>query len=108
MSDMLITDYSSIYFDYLFTDKPVVFFAYDLEKYQKHSREMYFDYEEYTPGVKVKNQQELERVLLELLSGDDSCREARRQLRKKVFDRTEQSASATLAGEIIQMTGGKV
>ncbi len=108
MSDMLITDYSSIYFDYLFTDKPVVFFAYDLEKYQKHSREMYFDYEEYTPGVKVKNQQELERVLLELLSGADSCQETRRQLRKKVFDRTEQSASATLAEEIIQMTGGRV
>lgn len=50
LSDVLITDYSSIYFDYLLTNKPIIFFAYDLAQYLEHSREMYFDYHSFTPG----------------------------------------------------------
>jgi len=41
----LITDYSSIYFDYKLMDKEVVFFCFDKDEYIKN-REMYFDYDE--------------------------------------------------------------
>lgn len=41
----LITDYSSIYFDYKLMDKEVVFFSFDKDEYIK-DREMYFDYDE--------------------------------------------------------------
>ena len=34
LADVLVTDYSSIYIDYLLTDRPVVHFAYDLEEYR--------------------------------------------------------------------------
>lgn len=43
--DCLITDYSSILFDYLILDRPVLFFCFDLYDYLKHEREMYFSYE---------------------------------------------------------------
>ena len=36
--DVLITDYSSIYFDYLFIDRPVVIYTYDLEEYKNRNR----------------------------------------------------------------------
>lgn len=42
-SDCLITDYSSIYLDYLVLNRPVIHFCFDLSKYIKH-REMYFEY----------------------------------------------------------------
>ena len=101
MSDVLVTDYSSIYFDYLFVDKPIVFFDYDLETYLADSREMYFDYEEYTPGVKAKNQQELEQALIDIIRGnDDQYKAARKQLQNKMFDRTDGSASRALTEEI--------
>lgn len=44
-TDLLITDYSSIYIDFLLTKKPIIFYAYDLDKYLKTNREMYINYE---------------------------------------------------------------
>lgn len=62
--DILITDYSSIYFDYLLWKRPIIFFPYDLEYYRDEDRGLIFDYEEFTPGPKVYNIKEL----IELLS----------------------------------------
>lgn len=52
-ADMLITDYSSCYIDYLLLDRPIIFYAYDYDSYLKNDREMYFDYFNITPGPKV-------------------------------------------------------
>ena len=56
--DILITDYSSICMDFSMLSKPMLFFAYDLEKY-KNDRDLYFDYEEYVPGKIVKTADEI-------------------------------------------------
>lgn len=53
-TDFLITDYSSIYFDYLLLDKEIIFIPYDYEHYVS-KRELYFSYETITPGVKYKD-----------------------------------------------------
>lgn len=42
--DVLITDYSSIYFDFLLCRKPIILFPFDQEEYVAHSRPFYFDY----------------------------------------------------------------
>lgn len=54
-TDVLITDYSSIYIDYLLLDRPMLFYHYDYEEYLKTDREMYFHYEEVTPGERAEN-----------------------------------------------------
>ena len=46
--DLLITDYSSIFYDYLVTDKPIIHYLYDLEEYTKN-RGLYFGVDE-LPG----------------------------------------------------------
>jgi CDP-glycerol glycerophosphotransferase (TagB/SpsB family) len=58
-ADMLITDYSSCYTDYLMLDRPVIFYCYDLSEYLSTSNEMYYNYFEVTPGPKVKTMDEL-------------------------------------------------
>lgn len=89
VSDMLVTDYSSIYFDYLLLDRPIIFFDYDKEEYLAHSRELYFDYEEFTPGIKAKTMQELEDALLSVNSVDEWS-EKRKVIRNKVMkERTD-------------------
>ena len=51
--DLLITDYSSIFFDFLLTDKPVLFYPYDIDDYLTLDRSMYDEYETVTPGHKT-------------------------------------------------------
>lgn len=86
MADVLITDYSSIYFDYLLLDRPIIFFAYDLEEYLNDSREMYFDYDEFTPGEKVNDYQELKSGIVKVIYYSDQYKEARNLMRNYVFD----------------------
>ena len=50
VSDALITDYSSVMFDYSLLKRPMFFFAYDLDKYRDNLRGFYFDYEATMPG----------------------------------------------------------
>jgi CDP-glycerol glycerophosphotransferase (TagB/SpsB family) len=57
--DLLVTDYSSIFFDFLLTNKPVLFFPYDKVTYLTKDRSMYDDYDLVTPGYKAYNFEEL-------------------------------------------------
>ncbi len=57
--DILITDYSSVYFDYLLLDRPMIFLPFDLKDYQAVNRELYGDYNELTPGPKCYTWEEV-------------------------------------------------
>ncbi len=50
VSDVLVTDYSSVMFDFAPTGKPMLFFTYDLEQYRDNLRGFYFDFETEAPG----------------------------------------------------------
>ena len=50
ISDILITDYSSVFFDYANLKRPMLFFTYDLEKYRDMLRGFYLDIENDVPG----------------------------------------------------------
>ncbi|QUW21223.1 CDP-glycerol glycerophosphotransferase family protein [Sporosarcina sp. Marseille-Q4063] len=59
VSDILITDYSSVFFDYANLNRPVIFYMYDLEVYRDRLRGFYFDIEKDAPGPIVENEEEL-------------------------------------------------
>ncbi|MBQ8063108.1 MAG: CDP-glycerol glycerophosphotransferase family protein, partial [Clostridia bacterium] len=61
LSDVLITDYSSICMNNALLHKPIVFYAYDLERFEGE-RDFYFPYEETVGGPVVKTMEELCRV----------------------------------------------
>lgn len=65
ISDMLITDYSSVFFDYANLKRPMIFYMYDLEHYRDKSNGFYIDLKE-LPGNIVKTQEELEKEILTL------------------------------------------
>ncbi len=66
ISDMLITDYSSVMFDYALLDKPMLFFTFDLEDYRDNLRGMYVDIEEEAPGPLVFNTEEVINAILNI------------------------------------------
>ncbi len=59
VADMLITDYSSVMFDYSILNRPMLFFAYDLEEYKDNLRGFYFDFKAEAPGPVIRTTQEL-------------------------------------------------
>ncbi|MGR5142801.1 CDP-glycerol glycerophosphotransferase family protein [Photobacterium sp. DNB23_23_1] len=50
ISDILITDYSSVYFDYALLNRPIVFFMYDRAHYENENRGFYIDVDSHMPG----------------------------------------------------------
>lgn len=58
-ADILIADYSSLIFEYsLLGDKPMIFYAYDLEDYDR-DRSFYFEYKSFVPGKIVRTNDEI-------------------------------------------------
>jgi len=53
--DFLITDYSSIFLDYLLLDKPIIFTPFDIEQYIQMNGQFLYDYEKITPGPKARD-----------------------------------------------------
>src|SRR5699024_7882784 len=58
VTDILITDYSSVCFEFGILNKPMLFFGFDVEQYIK-DRDFYYDYFDFIPGPLVKNTNEI-------------------------------------------------
>lgn len=59
VSDILVTDYSSVFFDYANLNRPMYFYMFDLEEYSDELRGFYFDIHETLPGAIIENEDEL-------------------------------------------------
>jgi CDP-glycerol glycerophosphotransferase len=57
--DVLITDYSGAYFDFLLTGNPIILAPFDFKEYLSESRELYFDYYRDIVGVKCDDWNEI-------------------------------------------------
>ena len=62
-ADLLITDYSSVMFDFANTRRPMIFYAWDLDHYRDHLRGFYFDFESTVPGPVVTELDHLRELL---------------------------------------------
>lgn len=71
ISNVLITDYSSVMFDFANLKRPILFFAYDLDEYAGDIRGFYIDYQKTVPGPIVKTNEELIPVLKDMLNSPD-------------------------------------
>lgn len=59
LSDILITDYSSVFFDYAHSKRPILFFVPDLNHYISNVRGLYLNMEKELPGPLIKDNDEL-------------------------------------------------
>lgn len=81
-TDILITDYSSCYFDFLNLDRPIIHYAYDYKNYKEKDRGLYYDLSEAAGGSISYEIDELLNVLEENLMNDIG-RVARKKAREK-------------------------
>lgn len=91
-ADALVTDYSSVYFDFLLLDRPVAFYAYDRERYEE-SPGFYFEYDEITPGPVAETFDELLFALETVLDSPEIHAAERDRVRKLAFDHANSRAA---------------
>lgn len=100
ISDALITDYSSVMFDFGILKRPQFFFAYDIEKYDKGLRGFYMDYMKELPGEIITDEFEL----AEQLKNIDEHKEKYKDKIEKFYDKfcsIEKGQSSKLIGDYI-------
>jgi CDP-glycerol glycerophosphotransferase (TagB/SpsB family) len=100
-ADVLVTDYSSVYFDFLLLDRPIVFTPFDIDQYISKERSLYDDYNSVTPGPKCQNWNEAIAAIEVALSGSDGYADARKAatLKFNAFVDTENSKRVVAAAK---------
>ena len=96
--DLLITDYSSIYIDYLILNRPMIFLPYDKERYLQ-GRGMNFEYDKVTPGAKPESLREFMDRIHEAFSGKDPYF-AERQRCNDFFNEVRQPCMQKICEEV--------
>lgn len=104
----MITDYSSIYFDYLLLDKPIIFFPFDKEDYLNNQRDIVYNYEDITPGKQVFNTDELiEEIDNILVKEQDNYIKDRKRVRDLFYKYQDNKSRERASNDILELMGIK-
>ncbi len=90
-ADILVSDYSSLVFEYSLLDRPMIFFAYDLEEYD-NSRSYYYNYKDFVPGPIASTDDE---VIDYILNGTDMSKV--KQFREKFMSACDGNSTQRIA-----------
>ncbi len=99
-TDCLITDYSSVYFEYLALNKPIIFVNADLEKYENSRPMLLTPYKEWTPGPFVKSLSELTEEIENISKENDSHQAFRERIKNILLAYSDANSSKRVWDEI--------
>jgi CDP-glycerol glycerophosphotransferase len=102
-SDVLVTDYSSVMFDYVVTGKPVLLYTYDLARYRDELRGFYFDLTEVAPGPLCTTSEQVAQCLADLSATTAAHRDAYEEFRETYAPWEDGRASARVVDRILQL-----
>lgn len=98
VTDLLITDYSSVVFEASLLDIPMLFYAFDLDEYIEN-RDFYYDFKEFIPGKTVATQAEL----IAAVQSNDFESEKVEKFKHTFFDEIDGRSSQRVADKIISL-----
>ena len=101
VSDMIITDYSSVFFDFANLKRPMIFFMYDIEEYKNKLRDFYIDLDE-LPGPITVNNDELIDVIENIEKYNKKYKSKYEEFNKKYNSFDDGNASIRVINEIFK------
>ncbi|MEV8507530.1 bifunctional glycosyltransferase family 2 protein/CDP-glycerol:glycerophosphate glycerophosphotransferase [Actinoplanes sp. NPDC051475] len=100
-ADILITDYSSVMFDFANTGRPMLFFTYDLAHYRDELRGFYFDFEAEAPGPLLATSDEVIAAIRDIDSFAPEYTDRYRAFAAKACDLDDGNAATRLADRML-------
>ncbi len=94
-SDMLMTDYTSAYVDYLMLDKPVIFNFYDLELYEKSRGLSFYPYERICAGERFTDEESFYKAVTDTLAKPDKYAQKRADILEEMITYRENVCEKT-------------
>lgn len=96
VTDLLITDYSSVCFEFALLDKPMLFFGFDVEEYVR-TRDFYYDFFDFIPGPLVRSTNEI----IDTINKEDYSMEKIKPFVDYFFNGTLGKASENVVDDVI-------
>jgi CDP-glycerol glycerophosphotransferase len=106
-SDVLVTDYSSVFFDYAALRRPMIFYAYDIERYRDEMRGFYLDYESTIPGPLVTTEHELLAALRQAADGDAEYADRRESFLREFAPHDDARSAARVVDAVFGTEDGR-
>lgn len=103
--DVLVSDYSSIYHDYLLTDRPILLIPYDFDHFS-HIQGFMYDYHALRPGPAIDSMAEFLQSLEAIFGGADPYRKERHALRSLVHTHTDAGAIRRVVSRLDELRAG--
>lgn len=100
ISDILITDYSSCFIDYVLLNKPIIHFIYDYVEYIEINKGLYFDLYDIAAGDIVFNEDELINSIEKNIINKDSNKTKREFVKKKMMEYENGNSCETICKEV--------
>lgn len=107
ISDILISDYSGAFVDYLLLDRPIIHYIYDYETYKNEDSGLYYDIEDFSSGETVTRFQDLMSSLQKVLSDEDDYQLIRSRRRAFFMEDETGKASENITKLVIEQKGEK-
>lgn len=104
-ADILITDYSSIYGDFLFMDKPTIFVNTDMDIYEKERGIILQPYDFWAAGPKVQEQDSLSKEIIKCISDKEYYKKERNTIRDIFYYHKDDKSSARVWDSIDRLLG---
>ncbi|BAU83199.1 glycosyltransferase [Streptomyces laurentii] len=105
ITDVLVTDYSSLMFDFANTGRPMLFFTYDLEYYRDQLRGFYFDFEKRAPGPLLQTSDELLDSLRDIDAISARYTDAYREFKEVFCDLDDGHAAKRVITRMLELAG---
>lgn len=102
ISDILITDYSSVMFDYSILNRPILLFTYDLDEYKDKLRGMYLDITENRPGPILFTSKEVENAIINIEQTEKENYEFRQKFIEKFNQYERENSSELIFNEVFK------
>lgn len=107
ISDILITDYSSVMFDYAVLDRPIILFTYDLDIYRDKLRGLYVDIEENRPGPMLFTSDEVENAIVNIDQTEKETSHLRKKFQEKFLQYECENSSEKIFNAVMGKKKGK-